>query len=282
MSSATLRDDSSAMPSTLISARRDRPVWLGEVGHSVTRSRRAVAQAVTECHQPGPARRYHRGGFSTRTWGPVAAALFLDRPRLLTDGLEIAEVLPPGPALLAEDMLPLASIISAAAGAPWGNVFPRVGHTHATKGSYNGLWATATVDNLPYTLGPPEDLELIPEDFLTRHQGGYVLELRQEGEEASLGLIALQPRLSAGTAQLVETCRHFGVRVELFAHGSPLLARGRAPRRRGGRSRGRSVSGHPPATTGGAHRCLRFGQRRGRAGVCRLWPGHWPDRPATL
>ena len=71
--------------------------------------------------------------------------LLLDRPRVLTDGLEVAGVMPPAGSLDATAIMALASGVSAGAGSPWGNAFPRVGSETATDGSFNGLWAKARV-----------------------------------------------------------------------------------------------------------------------------------------
>jgi magnesium-transporting ATPase (P-type) len=155
----------------------------------------------------------------------LPSVLYLDGPRLLSDGLEIAEVLPPNPVTLADDVLAVMTFVSAAAGAPWGNVFPRARNATVSGGAFNGLWASATVDNERYTLGPPEDPELIPDAFLEQHQGGYILELRYERDSTPLGLVALRPKLSAGVERLVETCRRLGVHLELYSHGAPLAAR---------------------------------------------------------
>jgi calcium-translocating P-type ATPase len=158
--------------------------------------------------------------------------LLLDGPRLLCDGLEIAEVRTPSPAVMPDEVVAVAAIVSAAAGSPWGNVFGKAGHAVVSGSDFNGLWATATVDGVQYALGPPEDLDRIPEDFLAEHAGSYVLEIRNDEENTSFGLIALQPKLSAATTQLVETCRRVGVAVELVWRGSMATA-GRIARRTG-------------------------------------------------
>ena len=91
--------------------------------------------------------------------------LLLDRPRVLTDGLEVAGVMPPAGSLDATAIMALASGVSAGAGSPWGNAFPRVGSETATDGSFNGLWAKARVMGEDYTLGPPEDPPEVPGAF---------------------------------------------------------------------------------------------------------------------
>jgi calcium-translocating P-type ATPase len=151
--------------------------------------------------------------------------LLFDGPRLLCEGMEIVEVRTPSPAVVASEVLAVAAIVSAAAGSPWGNVFAKAGHAVVSGGDFNGLWATATVDGVQYALGPPEDLDDIPEDFLLEHAGGYVLDLRNFEENTSLGLIALRPRLSAATTQLVRACRRHGVAIELLWRDGSATAR---------------------------------------------------------
>src|SRR5262249_55093264 len=66
----------------------------------------------------------------------------------------------------------------------------------------------------------PEGLEY----YESRHRGGYLLELRREEDEYTLGFIALRPRISAGAWDLVEKCERLGVKLELLQAGSPVAA----------------------------------------------------------
>ena len=147
-----------------------------------------------------------------------------NRSRLLNDGLEITTVLPMDESLNSEQVLALAGGVSAAAGSPWGGVFPRSGNAVATEGTFNGLWAAASVEGERYTLGPPEDPPAIGEAVERRHQGGYLLVLCREEDWRPLGFVTLRPRLDAGARQLVETCRRLGVRLEMLTAGSPDAA----------------------------------------------------------
>jgi cation-transporting ATPase I len=167
--------------------------------------------------------------------------LLIDGPRVLSEGLEVATIVPLVENQESAALLALAAGISAAAGSPWGNAFPRTTGLAASNGSFNGLWATATIDGIPYTLGPPEDGPLRSEAFHIQHQGGYLLVLSKGSEGESergpvqqgarvpwsahggqpLGLVALRPRLSAGVAELVRTCQRLGVRLEMLPGGSP-------------------------------------------------------------
>ncbi len=142
--------------------------------------------------------------------------VLLDGPRLLARGFEVVGVLPLGLAV-ADDILDLVSVISTAAGSPWGNVFPTPPATTTTGGDFNGLWASATVEGCHYTLGPPEDEPTIPEAFLHLEEGGYLLELFSVSDERSFGYVALRAHLADGVADLIETCRRLGVSLELLA-----------------------------------------------------------------
>jgi magnesium-transporting ATPase (P-type) len=156
--------------------------------------------------------------------------LIIDGPRLLADGLEIAEVLPPSEALLPAEVLDAAAIVNSAAGSPWGDAFPSARMAVVVDGTFNGMWAAATVDGERYTLGPPEDADVVPDDFLAVHLGGHILELRHAVEDTCLGLIALRPRLNAATTSLLETCRTHGVAVTLLPRGNPVTAQQLAAR----------------------------------------------------
>ncbi len=146
--------------------------------------------------------------------------LLLDGPRVLTEGLEINLVLPLHETLDAAQILALAGGVSVAAGSPWGNVFPRAGSAPAASGAFNGLWAVASVSGVRYTLGPPEDPPAIGEAVEEQHHGGYLLVLCQEEDGRPLGFVGLRPRLSPGAAHLVQTCRRFGVRLEMLPAGA--------------------------------------------------------------
>jgi cation-transporting P-type ATPase I len=155
---------------------------------------------------------------------------------VLGDGLEITTVLPMDDSLDASQVLALAQNVSAAAGSPWGNVFPAdrrdTGPTgkQETDGKFNGLWAAATVDGVRYTLGPPEDTPAIGEAVERQHEGGYLLMLSREEDWRPLGFVTLRPRLHPSAERLVQTCRRQGVRVEMLSGGAPVAARAVARR----------------------------------------------------
>ncbi len=155
--------------------------------------------------------------------------------RVPGSGLEITAVLPLDESLEVQQVLALARAVSVAAGSPWGRGFalaPKLqgerregtDGIQATNGSFNGLWAAASVEGVRYTLGPPEDPPAIGEAVALQHQGGYLLVLCHEADWRPLGFVALRPRLSPGVVRLVQTCRRLGVRLELLPAGAPVAA----------------------------------------------------------
>jgi cation-transporting ATPase I len=161
--------------------------------------------------------------------------LLLDGPRLLTDGLEVADVLSLGEGRSEEEIRALAGSVAAASGCPWGGAFLQerggdiagraggVAPLMATEGSFNGLWASAVVDGVGYLLGPPEDEPELPAALELLHEGGYLLALSLD-VGLTLGYIALRPRLGPGVEELVQTCRQLGVELELLSAGNRRAA----------------------------------------------------------
>jgi magnesium-transporting ATPase (P-type) len=182
--------------------------------------------------------RRHRGGYllelsredDGRALGLVSLRPRLDGRRGLSERLEITTVLPLDETLNADQVLALAGGVAAAAGSPWGSAFSAAGKTPAVGGTFNGLWAAATVEGIRYTLGPPEDPPAIGEAVERRYEGGYLLVLCREADWRPLGFLTLRPRLDAGTARLVQTCRQLGVRLEMLTAGAPEAAQAVARR----------------------------------------------------
>jgi magnesium-transporting ATPase (P-type) len=182
-----------------------------------------------ECANLTTAARVLRAGLTVVGTRPERDIVFpdvvlLDGPRVLTDGLEIAGVLLLEKPSEAPQFLSLVAAVNAAAGWPWGHKLPTAGDMHVTGGHFNGLWASAKVDGERYTLGPPEDPPELLEMYESRHRGGYLLELRREGEERWLGFMALRPKIHEGAWALVDACHRLGVRLELLPAGSPVAA----------------------------------------------------------
>jgi cation-transporting P-type ATPase I len=156
--------------------------------------------------------------------------LLIGESRLLTDGLEVADLMAVEDGGSAPTVMALAAGISSAARSPWGNVFTSHKPVHATEGSFNGLWATAVVDGETYYLGPPEDPPPSLEAYLASHQGGYILELRRYDAEKAICFLALRPRLREGVEPLLRTCNRLGVSLELVPGDAPSAAQAVASR----------------------------------------------------
>ena len=155
--------------------------------------------------------------------------LLLDRPSTLTDGFEVAKVRPLSETFDTAAILTLAASVAAAAGSPWGSIFPVAGGVHSTSGIFDGTIATASVGDVRYSLGPIKDWDahLAPE----RLDGGhYLLLLHREHDEQPLGVLALRPRLAGGAADLVQTCRRHEVEIGVITGGDPDTARSVAER----------------------------------------------------
>lgn len=88
--------------------------------------------------------------------------LLLDSPRMLTDGYEIASVLPLTETFGDSQTLRRAAGVAAAAGSPWGSAFPATGSIPATDGTFDGTIATAYIEGVQYSLGPVRDLHPLP------------------------------------------------------------------------------------------------------------------------
>ncbi|MHB1423448.1 MAG: cation-translocating P-type ATPase [Gemmataceae bacterium] len=144
-------------------------------------------------------------------------------------GAEITAVLPLDETLDASQVLELAADVSAAAGSPWGSIFS-TDAAPPTGGTFNGLWASACVRGVRYTLGPPEDPPAIGAAVEQQHQGGYLLVLCREEDWRPLGFVTLRPRLDPGVSNLVETCRRRKVRIEMLEGGAPNAAQAVARR----------------------------------------------------
>jgi cation-transporting ATPase I len=192
-----------------------------------------TAEIGTQFADTGTSARVLRSGVTVVGTRPdrhvrLPDVLVLDRPRLLTDGLEVNGVLPQVDAMEASEVLSLAAGISSAAGSPWGRVFPAAGRVPATDGTFDGRSATAEIGGTRYFLGPLADPASIPAAAHLRQRGSYLLALRSEGR--LLGIIALRPRLAAGVRELVDTCERYRVELALVGGGDRAVGQSVAHR----------------------------------------------------
>jgi magnesium-transporting ATPase (P-type) len=150
--------------------------------------------------------------------------VLIDSPRLLTDGLEVADAVPLVTDFGFDNLLVIAEAVSTAAGSPWGAIFETLGRARGTAGDFNGLWAAATVHGERYHLGPPEDGLEVPEWFAIEYRAGYILSLYRESDEKTLGFIALRRRLRPGIEGLVATCKRLAVALKILPGAAPVAA----------------------------------------------------------
>jgi cation-transporting ATPase I len=86
------------------------------------------------------------------------------------------------------------------------------------------------VEGIGHTLGPVEDLDLLPSAVRLGYRGDHLLLLHREPEGRPLGLLALRPRLAPGAVELGRVCQRHRVEIGLLADGDPIVARGVAQR----------------------------------------------------
>ncbi len=193
--------------------------------------------------------------------------LLLDGPRTVTNGFEIAGIVPLTDDLEAQDLIARARGVAEATGYPWGSALRAAGAVAATDGHFDGETASAEIAGTRYMLGPVEEWDAVPRAAALRQRGEYVLLLRREpfastsdarpsddvgahgvrpasddGDDVGahgvrpgqtpqpLALIALRPRLARGVAELVAACRRHGVLLAMLPGGDELTARGVASR----------------------------------------------------
>jgi len=185
-----------------------RPAVMGTEAAHLTAAGRAVRAGLTVV--------------GTRSDRPIAAlpdALLLDGARLLTDGLEVGQVLPLQTGMNPERIMRLAGALSEAAGAPWGAVFTTGESTTGVDGSFDGRTATARIGGTCYHLRQLSSAGELHPALAGALKKELLLELRVESGEGPLGLIALRPRLSAELAALIRACRTYGVEFAVLAGG---------------------------------------------------------------
>jgi cation-transporting P-type ATPase I len=150
--------------------------------------------------------------------------LLVDSPSIFIRGLEIASSVSCDDHREAADIVKLAAGISVAANSPWGPAaFRATEAAPAVRGHFDGTRATAVVDDVRYSLGPP-DFEQLPAATLRQAPGQHILVLRDESAQRALGAVVLRPRLSRDTGRLVGSCRKHGVEIAVRRRGNAAAA----------------------------------------------------------
>jgi cation-transporting ATPase I len=194
-----------------------------------------AAQIGIEEASIGAAARALRGGVTIAGTRPertirLPDLLLIDSPRVLTDGFELIGALPLSDTNETAGLLTCAASVAAAAGLPWGYVFPGAGRAQASNGTFDGRTATASIGGVTYTLGPVGAEEALPAAQRLRYRGDYLLLLRSKREPQPLAVFILRPRLARGVVDLVQTCRQHGVEVAILTAGNPMTAQAIARR----------------------------------------------------
>ncbi|MFN2477475.1 MAG: HAD-IC family P-type ATPase [Chthoniobacterales bacterium] len=145
--------------------------------------------------------------------------LLIDSPRLLSDGLEVVGAVPLTDSYDARTIRSLAAGVAAAAGSPWGHVFPAVGIAPAANGTFEGRVASADLGEIRYSLEPIDESNGAAARGHPIEQGDYRLLLRRDDLNEQIGILTLRPRLGAGVKHLVETCRRRRVEIALLSRG---------------------------------------------------------------
>lgn len=150
--------------------------------------------------------------------------LLFDGAQLLTDRLELVNVLSLTADMNANEALARAAGVASAANSPWGGIFRTTRTVTATGGSFDGKVAVAFENEVRYSLGPLDDWSITPEAARLRQRGNYLLVLScHHGEEKqSLALLALRPHLMPGLSTLVATCQRHGIEAAFLASGDQL------------------------------------------------------------
>ena len=177
-----------------------RPAVLGSEAADHSASARALRSGVTVV--------------GSRAGRPVQHMdhVLLDSPRLLVEGHELAHAMALERGWDTTRLVNLAAGISAAAGSPWGNVFPLAGHVTASHASFDGRVAHAEIEGERWTLRmePETSAKRVSERARPNDQ---VLILSKG--EAEIGALLLRPRLHPGHRDLVAACKEGGTVLEL-------------------------------------------------------------------
>ncbi|HET9014478.1 MAG TPA: HAD-IC family P-type ATPase [Thermomicrobiaceae bacterium] len=179
-----------------------------------------------EAADTGASARVLRGGVVVVGTRPdrvirLPGALLLDRPSLLTEGVELTTVLPLADGYETSDLLGIGAGVAAAAGSPWGGLFRSVATIPAQDGHFHRGVASGRIDRSTYTLRHTGASDQLPAVGRLRARGERALVLRREDDGQDLAVFGLRPRLRSGYAELVATCARHGVELGLLSRGDP-------------------------------------------------------------
>ncbi len=150
-------------------------------------------------------------------------SLLVDGARVLTDGFEIASVLPLSGQCDMQQIVEYAGALAAAAGAPWGGSIATAAHGEMpTDVSFDGETASAGIAGVRYELGPCAGADDVPAALRLRFREDHLLGLRCGADRTPIALVVLRPKLGPGIPELIDTCRQHGVELALLPAGDSL------------------------------------------------------------
>lgn len=141
--------------------------------------------------------------------------VLFDRPRTISDGLEVAGVDVRQAQLAPWEAIDLALAVATLAGSPWGPIRRPSRLLEEGEGRFDGYGASAQIEGRTYTLTP------YGADG-GRLDGGLRLLLGMDGD--TLAVVRLQPRLAAEATELAALCRRLGVELVLSHEGTVTSA----------------------------------------------------------
>jgi calcium-translocating P-type ATPase len=151
-------------------------------------------------------------------------ALVIDGPRVLTDGLEQARIVPCG----ARDRAELAQITAALAnvpGAPWGSSLAPTRGQQASDVEIEGACVTATVAGRRLRLELAEVAGDREEQLRALQTGAQALLLRDLISGEALARLHLRPRMAAGVDELRRRCERLGIELLLLEREDRRVSR---------------------------------------------------------
>jgi calcium-translocating P-type ATPase len=142
--------------------------------------------------------------------------LFVDGPRVLTDGLELSRIIPAGSGDRG-DLNDLVSAMLAAGGAPWGTGLPLSNRRRAEDAEFDGTSVTAAVDGRRLRLAPPEaGVDETAEVRRAVDAGEHPLVLTEPRSGAVIAHVHLRPKLAAGIEAVRARCETHGTEIVLL------------------------------------------------------------------
>jgi calcium-translocating P-type ATPase len=144
--------------------------------------------------------------------------LLIDGPRVLTDGLEQARIVPAGGRDRAE-LAQIVAALAAAPGSPWGVPTARVQGAPGrpiSEVEFDGVAISATASGRRLRLAPSPESAATLAQQRAAEVGEQTLELRDEQLGEIIANVHVRPRLAAGVDDLRRRCEASGIEVAVL------------------------------------------------------------------